>query len=118
MNRGRDTSEGKGSLEPRERGTDFEVPYARENIQNACAHKVRFRLTASVHRTNLKAQKKQWKTCLEKKFLTPKMFRDYTARQAKLHARTLTLTENASAIPVKSGKSMTWERGSRRSTSV
>ncbi|MGB9939604.1 DUF2769 domain-containing protein [Methanosarcina sp.] len=34
MNKGRNTSTGeRGSIIPRERGTDFEVPYARSNIE-------------------------------------------------------------------------------------
>jgi hypothetical protein len=77
------------------------------------AHAVLFRLIASAHRTKLRVQNRKWKICPQERFHLPRMFLEYTARQAKLPARILIPADNASAIHVRSGKSinlMSWNR--------
>ena len=42
----------------------------------------------------------------QERFRIPRMFREYIARKVRLHVRTLTLTDNASVVRVRSGKNM------------
>jgi hypothetical protein len=70
------------------------------------AHSVRFRLTVSARRIKLRVQNQQWIRCPQGRFRIPRTFPEYTARQAKPDARTLTLAENAFAVHVASGKNM------------
>ena len=72
MNRGRDTSEGKGSLEPRERGTDFEVPYARENIQKCMCSQCPVQANSKCAQDKLESSKKAMENMSGEKVPDPK----------------------------------------------
>jgi hypothetical protein len=79
----------------------------RKTLTDVDAHSARFRLTISVYRTRIRVQNKQWKICPKERFRILKISQEYTAPQAKLPVRIFTLTDNAFAVPVKSGKNIT-----------
>ena len=84
----------------------MELCLCRQTLINVNTHSVRFRLTVSARRIKLRVQKEQCRRFPQGRFRISRTFQEYTALQAKPDARTLTLTENAFAVHVTSGKNM------------